>query len=139
MDDPHKPVQLITIEHLRRRGFLTFSQVYSAFKWLKIKTFYLRKIVTVSKQTSNLTEMLSQAWFPPVDTFLEIEIKTIATFIPRRQQHFQGEIFISPNKFLQPAHSHQANIITKLRRKNSFVKTKRWHADVVHCFWHYQL
>ena len=24
------------------------------------------------------------AWFPPGDTFLEIKIKTIATFIPRR-------------------------------------------------------
>ena len=26
----------------------------------------------------------SKAWFPPGDTFLEIEIKTIATFILRR-------------------------------------------------------
>ena len=46
----------------------------------------------------------SKAWFPPGDTFLEIEIKTIATFIPRRQRHFQGDIFISPNKILSPTH-----------------------------------
>ena len=26
----------------------------------------------------------TKAWFPPGDTFLEIEIETIVTFIPRR-------------------------------------------------------
>ena len=46
-----------------------------------------------------------KAWFPPGDTFLEIEINTIATFVTRRQRHFQGD-FISPNKFLSPTHSH---------------------------------
>ena len=81
----------------------------------------------------------TKAWFPQGDNFLEIEIKTIATFISRRQQHFQGDIFISPNKFLSPTHSHQTDIITKLRRKNYFVKKKRWHTDLVHCFWHHQL
>ena len=57
-------------------------------------------------------DLTPKAWFPPGDTFLEIEIKTIATFIPRRQRHFQGDIFISPNKFLS-THSNQIDIITK--------------------------
>ena len=67
--------------------------------------------------------------------FWGIEIKNIATFIPRRQRHFQCDIFILPNTFLSPTHSHQTDIITKLRRKISFVKTKRWLADVLYFVW----
>ena len=33
----------------------------------------------------------------------------------------------------------KTDIITKLRRKSFFEKTKRWQVGIVHCFWYHQL
>ena len=46
---------------------------------------YLLDLNMSNIESEALAQECSKAWFPPGDTFLEIEIiKTVATFIPRR-------------------------------------------------------
>ena len=75
----------------KQRLYIKFLKNKSAESEEKYKNYkiFFEKLKIKSKKTyyaSSLNKYKydTKVWFPPGGTFLEIEIKTIATFIPRR-------------------------------------------------------